>query len=99
MKFLRIIRRRIRKRKIKRKIVRRIVRFRHLSYLKFLLRIKSRRLNAKFLSRLKLGRLIRKRQKLNFYKYKNSIRVVNLLLKLRKLKSLKNPFNKSFRKK
>jgi hypothetical protein len=98
-KFLKIIRWRIRKRKIKRRIVRRIARFRDLKYVNFLLRIKSRLLHSKFLSRLKLGIFIRKRKKLNFYKYKNSIRVVNLLLKFRKLKSIKNPFNKSFRKK
>lgn len=93
-KFLKIIRWKIRKRKIKRRLVRRIARFKDLNYVKFLLRIKSRLLHSKFLSRLKLGLFIRKRKKLNFYKYKNCIRVVNLLLKLRKLKSLKNPFNK-----
>jgi len=48
-------------------------------------------------ARSKLRRIIKKRKRLNFYKYKNSVRVVNWLLKFRRFKNLKNPFRKSFR--
>lgn len=87
----------IRKRKIKRWKLRRIIRFKQLPYLSFLLRIKSKVLNSKFAARLKLRGIIKKRKRLNFYKYKNSIRVVNWLLKFRRFKNIKNPFKKSFR--
>jgi len=54
-------------------------------------------LTSKFIARLKLRRIIRKRKRLNFYKYKNNIRVVNWLLKFRRFKNIKNPFKKPFR--
>jgi len=41
-----------------------------------------------------MQRRIRRRQNSTFYKYKNTIRIVNWLLKFRKLKSLKNPFQR-----
>ncbi len=88
----------IRKRKIKRWKLRRIIRFKQLPYVSFLLRIKSKILNSKLSARLKLRGIIKKRKRLNFYKYKNSIRVVNWLLKFRRFKNIKNPFKKSFRK-
>jgi hypothetical protein len=87
----------VRKKKINRWKLRRIVRFKQLPYLSFLLRIKSRVLNSKLVARSKLRRIIKKRKRLNFYKYKNSVRVVNWLLKFRRFKNLKNPFRKSFR--
>lgn len=69
--------RKIRRKKIKRWKVRRIIKFRKLGYIRFLLRIKTRILTKRFLARLKLDRVIRKRKRSNFYKFKNSIRVVN----------------------
>jgi hypothetical protein len=96
-KFKRFIRK-VKKGKMRRKEVRRIWRFQDLKYVKFLLRIKMRMLIKKFALRMKLDELIRRRKNLNFYKFKNSIRIVNWLLKYRKLKSLKNPFKKTFRK-
>ena|ERR1700712_4448483 len=68
---------------------------RKIGYIRFLLRIKTRILNSKFLARLKLNAVIRKRKKLHFYKFKNSIRVVNWLLKFRRSKAIRNPFIKS----
>ena len=91
--FIRLIRRK----KIKRWKIKRILRTRHLGYIRFLLRIKNRLLTSKFIARLKLNRLIKRRKRLHFFKYKNTIRVVNWLLKLRKLKSIKNPFKKPSR--
>ena len=87
----------MRKKKFKRWKIRRILQTRNLGYIRFLLRIKTRILNSRFSARLRLKRAIKKRKRLNFYKYKNTIRVVNWLLKLRKLKSIKNPFKKPFR--
>ena len=92
--FMRLIRRK----KIKRWKIKRIIRFRKLNYISFLLRIKSRKLNSNFLKRFKLIRLIKKRKRLNFFKFKNNLRAVNWLLKFRKFKSIKNPFHKPFKK-
>ena len=86
----------IKKKKFKRFISKRILRTRHLGYIRFLLRIKNRLLSAKYLARLKLESLIKKRKRLHFFKFKNSIRVINWLLKLRRLKNVKNPFKKPF---
>jgi len=62
--------------------------------MRFLVRIKTKLLESNYIKRMKLNNLIRKRKKSHFYKYKNSIRVVNWLIKLRRLKNLKNPFRK-----
>ena len=88
------LRRLIKRKKLKRWKIRRLIRFRKLNYISFLLRIKSRRLNSNFLKRLKLISLIKKRKRLKFFKFKNNIRSVNWLLKFRRFKSIKNPFNK-----
>ena len=55
-----------------------------------MLRIKNRVLNRKFFKRVKLIRLIKKRKRRTYFKFKNSIRIVNLLIKLRRLKGNKN---------
>lgn len=86
--------RKIRRKKIKKWKIKRIKKFRFLGYIRFLVRIKARLLEARILKRMKLNSLIRKHKKLRFYKYKNTIRVVNWLIKLRRLKNIKNPFRK-----
>lgn len=88
----------IRRKRIKKWKIKRIKKFRNLGYMRFVIRIKTKLLEAKFLKRLQLNRSIRKRKKLHFYKYKNSIRIVNWLIKLRRLKNIKNPFKKFKRK-
>jgi hypothetical protein len=88
-------RRLIRKRKFKKWRLRRVLKFRHLWYIRFLLRIKTKVLNRKFLKRTKLVRLIKKRKRRTYFKFKNNIRIVNWLIKFRRLKGFRNPFKKS----
>jgi hypothetical protein len=90
--------RKIRRKKLKKWKIKRIKKFRFLGYIRFLVRIKARLLEARILKRMKLNSFIRKNKKLRFYKYKNTVRVVNWLIKLRRLKNIKNPFRKPFRK-